>query len=118
MAKSFGTSPPVNPSTLTTSRKCYFTVSTGTAFTIPADTEIEFNSNGIWLNASGNTPAGAKWWRCRFTSSESYNDITAKAPTLNSVSYPFTIITMTDPALVFNNYTGFENYTETGNYVD
>lgn len=80
-AKTFGTHPGAEPSTPATSRKCYFTAATGTAFTVPADTEVTFDDS-TWLDTSGTIPAGAKWWKCRFTSSASYETPLTKTPTL------------------------------------
>lgn len=97
-AKTFGTRPGVEPSTQTISRKCYFAVATGTAYTVPADTEITFDGS-TWLNANGTTPSGAKWWRCRFSSSADYETAITKTPTLGVVNYPFTVTTKENPAI-------------------
>jgi len=94
--ESFGTRSSVDIETVTTSRKCYFTVATGTAYTIPADTEITFDGT-TWLSSNGNTPADAEWWRCRFESSADYETAITKTPTLGGVNYPFTVTTMADP---------------------
>ena len=88
----FGTYPSTPLSTLITSRKCYFTVSNRTPYTVPAGAEISFD--GVtWTGSNGTTPTGAKWWQCRFTSSDLFSDPLTKTPTLNGVDYPFTVIT-------------------------
>jgi len=94
-AETFGIRTGAALSTPTTSRKCYFTASE-VAFTVPADTEISFDGS-TWLSSNGTTPAGAKFWYCRFTSSADYLDPLTKTPTLGGVNYPFSVITTADP---------------------
>ena len=92
---SFGAAYGVEPSTVITSRKAYFTAATGTAYTVPADTEITFDDS-TWLSVNGTTPAGAKWWRCRFESSAEYETAVTKTPTLGGENYPFVVTTMAE----------------------
>lgn len=82
--------------TVVTSNWAYFTVATGTAYTVPANAAITFDGTN-WITANGTTPAGAKRWKVRGLASADYETLLTYTPTLGGVNWPFAVTTMADP---------------------